>query len=1408
MLCLLAGLCLPAIAEYWPMLDLDHYSDKSKYEVKINYPDGYRDLLIPEDASDLGSIAMRYVIYNENHLAIASQRVHYIVRGLPSFLKVIPDGLTYPRTINGKEGRDTVYTTSSYLKNGTQGGLYVNYAYESRLARGINCDWRRQVRENHMRYGQNYQRACEFYVGMTATAEQLKTDIYWDKTPDEMIEKLLKTNDESFNKYYTLTKKAYQDHYIYRKAQKPEVCAPTGETYENEYLQGWQKRGEGENLGTWRKDAHSAQVTYYVLWNVKNAYTNYWFATSLYLSYRNKHEGPVSDRQHQQYYDEGEKLWKTVQSTMDKEIWQVRLETVCEEPQFNDDEARRYYENYMKEHPQEEEETEPADTTTTLVHKEDNEASEQGGSKKYTIPLLIGSVLVGGAAALRKLRKKKASKGEDGKQKDEEEEDDEVPDQLQMELYKNFGDTLVVGDAAEQVSACIIRKPKDGPEYVDERLTRQIEIAADDDYLSVQNAGMVNGWKSAYVSAPVLPGGGAPEEGVVRFRLASGEASYTNRIHFKVAQGLIVFGQDNLTMPAMYDEWMRVPFLISGISEDDLDGAPTIKVIGKERGEEFDYMSQVEWNEELQLYQAAIGDIWKDEEQLQQFQPGDFLTYYIDAEAKSKHGLTVKGRLPLYRFYMGLALQMEGSDVGCYFEEYDPVHHICPGNFIAKMDDKEVTPAYTRVWLKLYTWDEKLHRVISVDPAPKEDDELRVVAVHESQQHQVDELGLQLLAMTSTTGAPYYILQCRHGVLNAPNRINAQLQMKAAVGEQTLVFRRNVHLLSQPRPVQQGATALADWQKEQNRIRDLLEKIDREILAQGLEDRLAPLVQYIQLQLDAYYQDPSFGFDRRNVKAIQKTYHSVLEGEQGDANQHTLVACDNLQEVCWEYFKCMRTTVSDMGTFQKLFVSVATFGLFDVATCTIEVIGEMKDYVDQGGDSVLGLFYVGAKKVTKKYLTDKALEIGRSGLKNFVKSGGDIKNTWNLTKADVKNMVLKEISSVKQFGQRSNGAKDAEARNAQADKKADELLKEAKKNPAANSKYGDDAVKYGRQRAQKNLDELQKSINEFKNNPSDANLMRRNEAIIRCQQDKQTMMMLKGQSNIETVAAANNGVNFGECRKVLNNHLDKVYKATDNRVRQRLAKQMGMKPDDVKIFGATSSDKAKLLSGKSVTFDRDVTYYYIDKTTGKVTYFPQHMTESIYAQEFTQVAQLGTSTGTTGFMFNITNDASREFAKKMDQTVVEDVLHHSESYGIDLQKMLDKALQGQKLTNPEKVAEAVLYKGQERFYIADKLMKAAKEATDGQEALDLEASAISELIEGCRQQVKVFKLLDARDIARLCANGTSKIAPVLREGIAVLEKLAVKGTTDVKSAETALSALGYTFEEVTKEMYRTVLNIG
>ena len=1055
----------------------------------------------------------------------------------------------------------------------------------------------------------------------------------------------------------------------------------------------------------------------------------------------------------------------------------------------------------------------------SLHHTEDNNAKEEGGSERYIIPIVIGGVLVGGEEWLRRTLKKRKKKknGNDNKNDNENEneegEEDDTPDMLEMELYKDFGDTLVTGDAPKRVSACIVRHPKDGgPEYVDKRLTQMIQIFADDGYTAVEEEGVINGWKCALVQAPDWET--PPEEGIVQFRVASPEASYTNRIHFRIQKGKFVFGQDNITLPAMHEEAVELPFIIVGM---DWKGTKVTATLtnqdGKKHSEfgENDYNIWARYDTDKNYWLLHIKDMWMGEEENAKYLPGDVLSYFIDLEAKNRQGFTIKTRLPLYRFYMGLAFQPENSNVGCYFEPYDPVHHI-DSLCVQKLDGQEVTPAETRCLLRYYTWDEETHKIVILNPALQDDRmadteegqrldrAFKVVCKDESQQERVNRLGMQLIAKTDSKGKPYYILRCRFGVLNAPNRINAQLQLRCTVGKQDCVAIRDVTLLSQPKPSFKSPVDMLEWQKKQNKTLDALEQLDRDIYAAGLGDRLAPLVNYLRLHVDAFYQDNHFGFDERCVKAIFNTHHRVLEGLQAEANSHPLVACDNLEEVTWEYFKAMRTTIDDMPGWQKLFFSVATFGAFDVATGTIEVIGAMKDYVDKGGDSVFGAFYVGVKIVTLKYLQDKAMAIGTAAVKNYIKTGkADI---WKETKK----LYFEEINTVKTFGRKVHAADAAKAKNAQADKKADELLTKAKKNPAQASEYSDEAVKYGRKRAQKNLNELQKSINELKAHPSEANLIRRNEAIMRCQQDKQTMMMLKGQSNIETIAACNNGVNFGECRKVLNNHLDSMYTATNNRVQQRLAAlKPGMKPKDVKIFGATSSDKAKLLSGKSITFDRDVTYYYIDKATGKMEYFPQSITEKIYAEEFYQVARLGTSGGQSAVL-KTTTQAAREFAKKMDQTVVEDVLHHAESYGVDLPKMLEKALKGQKLTNPEKVAEAVLYKGQERFYIAEKLMKAAKDA--GDDALDLQASAISELIEGCRQQVKVFDLLDARDIARMGANGASKIPDTLRGGIAIMRKLAVKGSTDVKTAQSALGTLGLTFEEVTKEMYRTVLAIG
>ena len=203
----------------------------------------------------------------------------------------------------------------------------------------------------------------------------------------------------------------------------------------------------------------------------------------------------------------------------------------------------------------------------TPTYEEDNDASDEEGVWKYIIPPFVAGGLVGW---WRNRKKKKKQKDDDPEPEPEEEEkedeEDEEPDQLQMQVYKNFGDTLLVGDKGQQVNALIVRKPKKGPEYVDEKLTRQIQITSGDDYLHVEMGDIENGWKTAYVWAPEAEN--PPQEGIVKFVLANEGASYTNRLHFKVTKGEILFFQENLTLPACYGPKAELPFLVNGIEKE------------------------------------------------------------------------------------------------------------------------------------------------------------------------------------------------------------------------------------------------------------------------------------------------------------------------------------------------------------------------------------------------------------------------------------------------------------------------------------------------------------------------------------------------------------------------------------------------------------------------------------------------------------------------------------------------------------------------------------------------------------------------------------------------------------------------------------------------------------------------
>lgn len=249
-------------------------------------------------------------------------------------------------------------------------------------------------------------------------------------------------------------------------------------------------------------------------------------------------------------------------------------------------------------------------------------------------------------------------------------------------------------------------------------------------------------------------------------------------------------------------------------------------------------------------------------------------------------------------------------------------------------------------------------------------------------------------------------------------------------------------------------------------------------------------------------------------------------------------------------------------------------------------------------------------------------------------------------------------------------------------------------------------------------------------------------------------------------------------------------------------------------MGATSSSADDLAKGLNITFDRDVTYYYV--LNGKPHYFSQTYVEKLYAKHFRNVVNSQTlAPSTTGFNPSQLTPQALKSLKEMeakqaaiaarlyDQTVVEDVARHFESYGEDLNRMVNPELHGEALKNPTKVAEAVLHKGTSRFDYADELWRQAELADSVVQKEILEAQAVSEMMEGCRQIKKVFDIIKARDAVR---NTYSKIPDEVNRAVDILRNL--NGVeTKLSQAEAALAQKGFTFRSLSQAVSDAVIQV-
>ena len=1012
--------------------------------------------------------------------------------------------------------------------------------------------------------------------------------------------------------------------------------------------------------------------------------------------------------------------------------------------------------------------------------EDDTDAPDEEGPWGILIPIGVSAGIIGYLTHVinkRRKRRKAADNDEpedDSGEEDDEEEDD--PDQLEMRFYKNFDGTLITGDVGRRVSACIVRHPSKGPEWVDENLTRQIEITSNDNYLVVDDDGMVNGWRSCFVSAPEDPD--PPKEGVVRFRLSVDRGTYTNRVHFRIEKGEVQFDQENLTIPAGCKKAMELPFAVPGFEGDSGVSA----YISGSDGSTKDYSVEVKWDERKGHYFAIIQDLLP-EPQKDECIPGKFIEYTLHVVAEHERGTKIEGTLPVLRFFMGLALEFKDKgEVGCYITEYDPMKHRTREELRMKAGGKVYMTQENQVILTLYDYDFKNNTLLKVAPVPVEKDGFVVKAKDGTKQDLVDKLGLQLepLADRCDDGR-LGLIRCRKGVLDAPNRIDAECTIKVKYQgpnsdkEDEYECTHTMRLASQPRRQEKDMADSEALRKKDQHIFDRLMHIVENITQTGQLNRMFPLVKYTEMQLEGY--DPAYGYDARNVKRIESTYARLLMGEIGGVDEELPPELGITDELEW-WFTAFKQVEKDIGFIGRIVAAVGSWGISELIFMPVDFAEEIREYVwDKNGDSSLKMFWIGVKNAAFMALAVKgtastltAKNVTRQGMREAIQNA--------------RKGFEKPYNTLKGWLFRESAEKSLEATR-RASSVAEMHLNAAKTKPRLPGDLNlDKAMKMKRAKAADRVERLRTAIDMAEQNPDWTNISLRNQLILEVQGDKQAMYMLKNASE-----------KYNKVRKELNGTLKSIYEITDKKSFAELSRKYPGR--EIKVFNASSSKAEQLASGKTITMDRDITYYFVDENN-VVHYLPQEEVMEVYNRNFYETTRNFVSKNkVVAESSTSASEVYNKYAKAKDQRVLQDVLNDPESFGTDWSKMADKSRHGEALTNPTKVGDAMTFKGRDRFSSAERLLQQAEQTADDAERLILQGEAVDEYMEGLRQMSKEFNnFIKPYDIARYKVNGTSMIPEHMREAVEMVEQMFKPGSTvSIDEIQRAFRNINYTFSQ-------------
>ena len=606
-----------------------------------------------------------------------------------------------------------------------------------------------------------------------------------------------------------------------------------------------------------------------------------------------------------------------------------------------------------------------------IYDRETTGGSSPGEFGGMIIPAAIffGAMGVGAAAvsAIRKRRKGgKKNSPSDG-------QDGQPPSSFRIVLYKEFGDTLRVGDQPQFVGARI-EEIKPGGQIVERPdMTGKIQVIEGEN-LSLLRTEMSGKYKIGWVQVPEPDRSEVPDRGSLLFTFSGPSGHLRYRVVFHIEDNKqIVFCQDNVTYIAGQQKKETIWFYVVGLGKD-----LTFEVsMTNDRKQTFSF-SKVQpdkegsWSLELadRLPEAAAREVM----------PGHLDNCYLCITAKEqvKNGeRKVTGQLPIHRFYEGLRLELghlkaypvlQGTE-GIHQQEEQPSGY-----------DKPLAYPHTRLDLTLFVWDKESNKIGSPFPDSLE---VNLKDVPESLEWfgkrdvRIDEpvasLGFRIepaKAWTATqrTGIldipvstqTYEIIPS--ALMTPPNRCKARIKATARYKDREFEAEQTSMVISQPMRYTDNEGELSDLIKFDEQVKTRITYMRNKLLSSVHAPQFAALIYKCDMMLASF--DKRFGYYMPEYYLAKNLYLRIMHGEIGPIyaaeNAFVWEECDfgDGFNMCMAAF-AEREPKTLLG---RLMLGFATLGWSETLYYTPKsFLLECKKASENVGSTPLDDFLVGAK---------------------------------------------------------------------------------------------------------------------------------------------------------------------------------------------------------------------------------------------------------------------------------------------------------------------------------------------------------------------------------------------------------------------------------------------------------------